>query len=159
MRTSLLILLLFIATLTQAQQNFLGKSRIDIVGYYTLETNFTVKSKHVTDSKILLTVKGEANYPYYTYELDNNKDECISVGIVSKNQEVLLHYQDMLSFWGKMTEIDTGTHTEVYRIENEKGAFIYTVSQPYKGSEQYISRQKIFYILMSKDDKQLHAAK
>ncbi len=159
MRTNLLFFLLLITTAVHAQHNFLGKSRVDIVGFYTLETEFSIKTKRVTDNRILLTVKGEAQYPYYTYELSADQDECISVGIVSKNPEVLMHYRDMLSFWGNVVEIDEVTNTEVFRLENEKGTYRYTVSQPYKNSKQYISRQKIFYILVSKEDRTVHASK
>lgn len=159
MRAVLTISLLLVLQISFAQHNFLGKKRIDIVGFYTLESDFAVKTRRVSDTKTVLTAKGETSYPYYTYELDALTDECISVGIVSKSNEALTHYEDMLSFWGKLIDNNSATNTKVYRISNNNGTYIYTISQPYKFSEEYVSRRNIFYILISKDTNQLHAAK
>ena len=160
MRTSLTIIsLLFLVQISFAQHNFIGKKRIDIVGYYTLETGYTVKTKRVSDQRIVLTVRGETPYPYYTYEVDANTEECLSVGIVSKDPESLLHYHDMLTFWGELLEQNDTTNSSVYRVSADKGSYLYTISQPYKYSEEYVSRRNIFYILVSKDVETLHAAK
>lgn len=159
MRAPLIIIFLLVVNCVFAQHNFLGKSRIDIVGFYTLDRDFTIKTKRVSDTKILITARGHTQYPYYTYELDTQVDECISVGIVSKNSEVLTHYEGMLSFWGEILEVDDATNTEVYIVDTHKGTFRYKVSQPYKYSEEYVSRRNIFYILMTKEVSRLHAAK
>jgi hypothetical protein len=141
---------------TQGQYQFLGKSRAEILSYYSVEAHFNIKTRYVSPNQLTLIVRNKYTYPYYTFVIDNLLNECVSIGIVSKNPEVLNQYVELLNFMAEKIHSDTLSNTRIYEIRNKRAKFIYTLSQPYKRSKEFDSRKNLFYLFVEKEDKLTH---
>jgi hypothetical protein len=147
MRKFYIIVLLFTGITTFGQHNFLGKSEQYIRNFFKPDKNYYLKIDTLSQDNILLTFKSLYQYPYYTYEMDLNIDECISYGIVSKNKEVLGTYFDLLNYIGIILKKDTTNNTIVYEINKNGIIRYYDIKQPYLRDENF-NRRSLFYILV-----------
>lgn len=154
MKTILLLITLSISYYgASAQHNLLGVDFNHIFGKYDEDPEFFIKIDTVNSKTIVMTCKTSAAYPYYTYEIDVENNECVSFGTVSKDRQVFDAYVDMLSTMGKLVDIDSAKNNFTYSVNTKNNeTFFYSIKQPYINSD-YISRRCIFYVLVTKDKK------
>lgn len=136
-----------------SQHNFLGKSQEFIVNYYKIEPEYRVKIDTIDHTKSLITCQTFEQYPYYTYEMDLKNDICISYGFISKKEEVLQAYIDMLDHVGELIEGNIHSNVFIYKIEQSYKTIYYRIKKPFANSEYY-SRQKIFFIIVTEELKE-----
>ena len=141
------ILFLF-ATEGVCQHNMLGKPQKYIRSFYNLADDFILKVDTIGQKNILLTYKTEKQYPFFTYELDLLKDVCVSYGIVSKDNNTLKTYLDLLNYMGELIEVDSTYNNFVYKIETSQKTSYFTIKQPFFNS-QFLTRRSVFYILVT----------
>ncbi|MBR4265391.1 MAG: hypothetical protein IKQ46_04960 [Bacteroidales bacterium] len=136
-----------------AQYNLLGNDYNHIFSKFNEDPEFYVKVDTVNKSTIVITCKTSAVYPYYTYEIDLENDECVSFGTVSKDRQVYETYVDMLSTVGTLIVTDkTKTNFTYCVTTNTNEKLYYTIKQPFINSD-YLSRRSIFYVLVTRDNK------
>ena len=140
-----------------AQFDMLGKGITRICANIDNDPEYEAKIDTVDVNTILVTCKGVEKYPYYTYEIDVESDECVCVGVVSRNREVFDAYVNMLSSFGKLVEHDSAMVNfkyVIYKKNDDNGALpsekLYlSVMQPYRNSS-LLSQRNIFSISLSK---------
>ena len=108
MMKQFLFIMCFISHAAFSQHNFLGKSLSFISEYYEQKTEYNFKLDTISENSIMITCKSNRQYPFYTYEIDQTKDRCISYGFVSKNREILDTYIDILDYLGVLLNIPDG---------------------------------------------------
>ena len=140
-----------------AQFDMLGKDLARVCSYIDNDPEYEARIDTIDTKTILVTCKGAEKYPYFTYEIDRLSDECVCVGIVSRNREVFDAYVNMLSSLGKLVEADSAMVNFSYVVhkKNEPGimptseTFYYSIMQPYRNSS-LLSQRGIFSISLSK---------
>jgi hypothetical protein len=148
-KSFLVIVSLFLgASACFTQHNMLGKSQRYIRSFYNLANEYALKVDTIGQKTILLTYKTEKQYPFYTYEVDLFKDQCISYGVVSKDNSTLKSYLDVLNYLGELVEVDSTYNNFVYKVETEQKTSFFTIKQPYFNS-QFLTRRSVFYILVT----------
>ena len=153
MKAPLLFILTFVSISVFAQHNFLGKSQEFITNYYNIDPEYTIKIDTINKYNSLITCKTFNQYPYYTYEMDMRNNICISYGFVSKNEQVLNSYIDILTHLGQVVAKDSLANNYTYKIEQEYKTVFYSIKKPFLNSEHY-SRRKIFFIIVSEELKE-----
>ncbi len=143
-----IVTLILGASNSYTQHNMLGKSQKYIRSFYNLANEFTIKVDSIGQKTILLTYKTEKQYPFYTYEVDLLKDLCISYGVVSKDNNTLKSYLDILNYVGELVEVDSTYNNFVYKVETNQKTSFFTIKQPYFNS-QFLTRRSVFYILVT----------
>ena len=158
MKFVLLTIALFAASLSvSAQFDMLGKDMARICESIDNDPEYEAKIDTLDRNTILITCKGVEKYPYYTYEIDSEIDECVCVGVVSRNREVFDAYINMLTAFGKLVEHDDEMVNFKYVVhrQGEHGApcekLFLSVMQPYINSS-LLSQRNIFSISLSKYD-------
>lgn len=140
-----------------AQFDMLGKDITRIRASIDNDPEYEAKIDTLDVNTILVTCKGAEKYPYYTYEIDVERDECVCVGVVSRNREVFDAYVNMMSSFGKLVEHDSAMVNfkyVFYKNDDDGGALhsekLYlSVMQPYRNSS-LLSQRNIFSISLSK---------
>jgi len=140
--------------LCMAQHNLLGKSQEFIEGLFKYDPEFYIEKDTLNDDKLLLTCKSSQIYPYHTYEIDLTRDRCISYGYVSKNPDVLKTYFELLGFIGKVVQAENNSANLVYAVNIENRTIYYSIRRPYANSN-IITRQNVFYILVTEEPRQV----
>jgi hypothetical protein len=145
----LLTIVLFFAFigLIRGQNNFLGKSQEYITQFYEKNNNFSMVIDTLTEDNILMTFKSLQQYPYYTYEINTKKNVCVSYGLVSKDENILQTYFELLEFAGKLVKKDKFSHSWIYEIRNGEKVRYYIIKQPYLDDQNSL-RRKLFYVLI-----------
>ncbi|GEM_PF-1285360 len=141
-----------------AQHNLLGKSQEFIEGLYKYDPEFYFEKDTINDDKLLLTCKTSEVYPYHTYEVDLTRDKCMSYGYVSKNPDILKSYFEILGFIGKVVQSEQNSANLVYAVDLENRTVYYSIRRPYANSS-IITRQNVFYILVTEDQRQAGVVK
>ena len=142
-----------------AQFDMLGKDITRICSNIDNDPEYEAKIDTLDVNTILVTCKGAEKYPYYTYEIDVDSDECVCVGVVSRNREVFDAYVNMLSSFGKLVEHDSAMVNFKYVIYKKAEGnsaspcekLYLSVMQPYRNSS-LLSQRNIFSISLSKND-------
>ena len=140
-----------------AQFDMLGKDITRICSNIDNDPEYEAKIDTLDVNTILVTCKGAEKYPYYTYEIDVDSDECVCVGVVSRNREVFDAYVNMLSSFGKLVEHDSAMVNFKYVIYKKAEGnsaspcekLYRSVMQPYRNSS-LLSQRNIFSISLSK---------
>lgn len=135
-----------------AQSNMLGSDFNHIYARINGDPEYSPKIDTINSNTIVLTCKGTEKYPYYTYEIDMENNECVCYGIVSKDRQVYDAYVDMLSTFGQLVEIDSARVNFTYSVKscNENDPIYYSIKQPYYNSTM-LSQRSIFYVLVTKN--------
>jgi hypothetical protein len=126
----------------------LGKSLNYIKSFYELSNEYSLKIDTLSKRSILLSYRPEKQYPFYTYEINTYEDVCVSYGIVSKDQNVLKSYLDILDFVGEVVEMDSTYNNFTYKVATDQKVCYYSIKQPYFNS-QFLTRRSLFYILVT----------
>lgn len=153
MKTVIILLSVFcINSQAFSQSNMLGKSLQYIYNKYNIDPEYFVKTDTVNSSTIVVTCRTSVTYPYYTFEIDRNSDECVSYGTVSKDRKVYDTYIELLSLVGKTVDHDPKNENTTFLVRTNTGNNLYfSIKQPFKNSE-LVSRRNIFYILVTEAD-------
>ena len=156
--TALVTTAIFAATLpTSAQFDMLGKDIAHICARIDNDPEYEAKIDTLDSKTILVTCKGAEKYPYFTYEIDSYANECVCVGVISRNREVFDAYLNMLTSFGKLVERDSAMVNFKYVVfkKGEQGApcekLYLSVMQPYRNST-LLSQRNIFSISLSKSN-------
>jgi len=131
----------------------LGKSKVYIESFYKLSNNYIVKTDTINKEALLITCKTKEQYPFYTYEINLKDKICVSYGIVSKNEEILNTYLELLSYLGELIEVDSTYNNFIYKIETKERLSVFSIKKPYFNS-QFLSRRSLFYILITEQQKE-----
>ena len=142
-----------------AQFDMLGKSIVRICSNIDNDPEYEAKIDTLDGNTVLVTCKGVEKYPYYTYEIDVDRDECVCVGVVSRNREVFDAYVNMLTSFGKLVEHDSAMVNfkyVIYKKDDSNGSspsekLYLSVMQPYRNSS-LLSQRNIFSISLTKND-------
>jgi hypothetical protein len=140
-----------------AQFDMLGKDIMRICSKIDNDPEYEAKIDTLDVNTILVTCRGAEKYPYYTYEIDVERDECVCVGVVSRNREVFDAYVNMLTSFGKLVERDSAMVNFKYVIYKKAEGnsashcekLYLSVMQPYRNSS-LLSQRNIFSITLSK---------
>ena len=160
MKSVLFTIAIIVASLSaSAQFDMLGKDMARICSHIDNDPEYVAKIDTLDRNTILVTCKGVEKYPYYTYEIDMRNDECVCVGVVSRNREVFDAYVNMLSSFGKLVEHDSAMVNFKYVLYKKAEAssmmpcekLYLSVMQPYRNSS-LLSQRNIFSISLSKNE-------
>ena len=161
MKSVLLTTALFATTVftASAQFDMLGKDLAHICTRIDNDPEYEPKIDTLDNNTILVLCRGAEKYPYYSYEIDMNRDECVCVGVVSRNREVFDAYVNVLSSLGTLVEHDSAMVNFKYLVykncdpkSGEPGEkLFYTVMQPYHNST-LLSQRSIFIIALTKNE-------
>jgi hypothetical protein len=154
MKTTLLLILLFLTTNLFGQHNLIGQTQDYILKKYQYDPEYTVKIDTINDDKIIITCRTFDIYPYYTYEIDMLTDRCISYGFISRNRDIFKSQIETLDYLGKLVESDSTSTNFVYEINLPDKKVFYTVRQPFAKS-QIKTRRDLYYILVTEEKKKL----
>lgn len=149
---------LLYSNICSSQHNMLGKTQKYIRSFYNLSMEYLLKVDTLASESILLSYKTENQYPFYTYEIDLGEDQCVSYGIVSKDNSTLKAYIDLLDYVGELIEVDSTYNNFTYKIETKQKTCFFTIKQPYFNS-QFLTRRSLFYILVTEQQKPIHEKK
>ncbi|MCR5455085.1 MAG: hypothetical protein K6F33_08880 [Bacteroidales bacterium] len=160
--TALIAILVFPAC---AQFDMLGKNLVQICTKIDNDPEYESVIDTVDSHTILVLCKGADKYPYYSYEIDRVRDECVCVGIVSRNREVFDAYVNVFSALGTIVEQDSAMVNFKYMIlktndfgnSNHNEKLYLSVMQPYINST-LLSQRSIFSISLSKSNEYSSAA-
>jgi len=119
-----------------------------IKSFYELSNEYNLKIDTLSKRSVLLSYRPEKQYPFYTYEINTLEDVCVSYGIVSKDQNVLKSYLDILDFVGEVIEMDSTYNNFTYKVATSQKVCYYSIKQPYFNS-QFLTRRSLFYILVT----------
>jgi len=156
--------LLATALPASAQFDMLGKDLAQICAHIDNDPEYEPKIDTLDSNTIIVSCRGAEKYPYYSYEIDINKDECVCVGVISRNREVFDAYVNILSSFGKLVERDSTManfkyvvykNTDPYSGEPAEKLY-YSVMQPYRNSN-LLSQRNIFSISLSKNNEPIKA--
>ncbi|MCQ2253834.1 MAG: hypothetical protein MJZ61_10315 [Bacteroidales bacterium] len=129
----------------------LGSDFNHIYGKFNDDPEYYIKVDTINRGTLVITCKGSENYPYYTYEIDIENNECVSFGTVSKDRQVYDAYVDMLTTVGKLVQSDHNSNNNTYEVISHGGEKIYySIKQPFLSSDM-LSRRSIFYVLVTRD--------
>ena len=142
---------------SSAQFDMLGKDIMRICSKIDNDPEYEAKIDTLDVNTILVTCRGAEKYPYYTYEIDVERDECVCVGVVSRNREVFDAYVNMLTSFGKLVERDSAMVNFKYVIYKKAEGnsashcekLYLSVMQPYRNSS-LLSQRNIFSVSLSK---------
>ncbi len=146
------------AVTASAQFEMLGKDLARIRSHIDNDPEYEAVIDTLDENTILVKGRGAEKYPYFSYEIDINKDECVCVGFVSRNREVFNAYINILSSLGKLVWSDSTNvdfRYEIIRMDGENGdngteKLYYTIQQPYRNSA-LLTQRNIFSITVTKD--------
>lgn len=150
LKYSFFLLMYFYVNQIKGQHNFLGENQEFIVNHFKEDPEYSVNLDSVNDFTILITCKTFEQYPYYTYEIDIQRDVCISYALVSKDRQILDTYIDILDHLGEIIERDSSFQNFTYKVEGIDKNSYYSIKQPYVNSTYY-SRRNIFYVLITEE--------
>lgn len=160
MKSLLLTTAIFAATALTASAQFdmLGKNFVHICTKIDNDPEYEYKIDTLDSKTILVLCRGSEKYPYYSYEIDIDRDECVCVGVVSRNREVFDAYLNVFSSVGTLVEHDSAMVNFKYLVRKANKAkngegenLYYSVMQPYRNSS-LLSQRNIFIISLTKTD-------
>ena len=151
MKTIFALAFTLIFTPLYGQLNMLGNTYRHILDRFNSDPEYEVKVDTMDLHTLLITCKTMLNYPYYTYEIDTEKDECVSFGTVSKNIAVLDAYLEMLSVVGVLENEDSLKQNSVFRVAAPDLGTLYYSVKHYARTDSL--KRNLFYILVTKDKK------
>ncbi len=148
-----IVLFFLCVTTSVAQHNFLGTNKEYIMRYFNNDPEYSVTIDTANNSVIMLTCKTFNQYPYYTYEIDMDKNVCISYAFVSKDKNILNAYLDVLFHIGEVIAADSTMKNVIFRVVKNNKKYTYSVKQPYFDSE-FFWLQNIFYVMVKEEEEE-----
>ncbi len=156
--TAIVIMAIILAASpASAQFDMLGSDIAHVCARIDNDPEYEARIDTLDSRTIIVTCKGAEKYPYFTYEFDSENDECVCVGVVSRNREVFDAYMNMFTAFGKLVERDSAMVNFKYVVykKGEQGApcekLYLSVMQPYRNSN-LLTQRNIFSISLSKNN-------
>jgi hypothetical protein len=153
----LLLVLLFISVLSfavKSQNIMLGKSPEYITSYYNNDPEYSISIDTINAGKLLINCRSANLYPHHTFEIDRLLDKCISYGFVSKNQDVLNTYIEILEHAGSLVNANESFSEFTYMLDLPNKQIFYTFKRPFLGNA-LISKRNLYYMVITEERKKL----
>ncbi|MEA2041396.1 MAG: hypothetical protein U9N85_02435 [Bacteroidota bacterium] len=142
----------------QAQHILLGKSLSSIKSFYDKDPEYTIRIDTINSRKLLISCQSSNIYPSHTYEIDRLMDRCITYGFISRNEDVLNTYVEILDHSGSLINSNENFSQFTYMLDLPDKQIFYTIKRPYYNSSLKIKR-KIFYIVITEERKKLQVGR
>lgn len=142
-----------------AQFDMLGKDLAQICARIDNDPEYEPKIDTLDRNTILVLCRGAEKYPYFSYEIDIRRDECVCVGVMSRNREVFDAYLNVISSIGTLVEQDSARVNFKYLVykncdpnsDEPAEKLFYSFMQPYHNSN-LLTQRNIFIIALTKND-------
>lgn len=153
-----LMLMLFIVALlspaANSQNILLGKSADYITSYYNNDPEYSIKIDTVNSERMLINCRSANLYPHHTFEINLLLDRCVSYGFVSKNQDILNTYIEIMEHAGKLVKANENFSEFTYMLDLPNKQIFYTFKRPFLDNA-LISKRNLYYMVITEERKKL----